>query len=27
MIECPGCRRLAKPDAIRCRRCGSRLRP
>lgn len=27
MIECPGCRRLAKPDAIRCLRCGSRLRP
>jgi hypothetical protein len=26
MIECPSCRRLAKPDAIRCLRCGSRLR-
>jgi hypothetical protein len=27
MIECPGCRRLSKPDAVRCQRCGSRLRP
>ena len=27
MIECPGCRRMAKPEAVRCQRCGSRLRP
>jgi hypothetical protein len=27
MIECPGCRKLAKPEAVRCLRCGSRLRP
>jgi hypothetical protein len=27
MIECPGCRRMAKPDSVRCHRCGSKLRP
>jgi hypothetical protein len=27
MIECPGCRRMAKPDSVRCQRCGSKLRP
>jgi HEAT repeat protein len=27
MIECPGCRRMSKPEAVRCLRCGSRLRP
>lgn len=27
MVECPGCRKLAKPDSVRCHRCGSKLRP